>query len=567
MIKRVLGIVLAVCMLATMCVGLSIAGSAAEATDIAYDAAPVAKQDAKNYVDLTKATVTGEASITDGKLSVKNGSADNKIDIPLNGLTAGDSYIVSFTTAMQGDWEPFIFRFAQDGDKFQGFTFRGKGSKYNEYETQETMNGLITRYKEILGIPAADETTINSNNFRTWPTENKVETRFDILVTKSVETGKCRILMFQDGVPSVCKKSEAGFDLKYEEFVQPHLVFVGQAGSKTSTHVVSDVKVIKLSDTEGYVDTDTDNTTTTTTTGATTTTTTGATTTTTAKPTTTTTTAPKKDIAFPNSPVPNKDAKNYADIDKATFTGSAEKLENGNLKNAGEDPNNGRTAGDVTVPLTGLKKTDSYVISFTTTMNGYDAWQVLKVRFAQSKDGKKFQEFDLRGFKQGAGAYHEFNNEIPMDPRIEADRIAQNNPSIDSNNYRGFPTGGLGETTRYEIVVTNSVETGMRRILLFQNGVPVVCKKTNAGFDLKNQEALDPCLVFVGQTNKTGSFEIQGLKVYKLSDTKNYGDAVTGGSSSNGATTGNASRAIGALAITACVALPVIFATKKRKEA
>ncbi len=559
MIKRVLGIVLATCILATMCVGLSITGLAAEAKDVAYATVPVVKSDAKNYVDLTKATVTGTASINGNTLSFTNGADTNKIDIPLDGLTADDDYIVSFTTAIQGDWEPVNFRFAQsaDGANYQGFTLRGKGSKYNEYVTEEGIEGLITRYKALLGIPEDDATTLNSNNFRAWPTENKVAARFDIIVTKSAETGSRRVLLFQDGVPAVCKKTEVGFDLKYEAYVQPRLVFSGWSG-KEATNEITDLKVYKLSDTEGYVEV-----TTTTGNGVTTTTTKKTTTTTTRKPTTT---GAVKDVEFPTSPVPNKDAKNYADIEKATFTGSAERLENGNVKNAGEDPNNGRTHGDVTIPLTGLKNTDSYVISFATTINPYDVWQICKVRVGQSKDGKKFQQFDLRGaqpnnMQANPAAFHELYTEIGNEKRAKAEGT-----TIDTYRMYSHPDALKGQLTRYEIVMTFSAETGKRRIILFQNGERLLSCDTKEAWESKNEEKLDPCLVFVGQTAKTGSFEIQNLKVYKLSETKNYANVNLGGStSSGGATTGNASRAIGALAITACVALPVIFATKKRK--
>ena len=232
------------------------------------------------------------------------------------------------------------------------------------------------------------------------------------------------------------------------------------------------------------------------------------------------------DKEYKTAPIAKPGAKNYVDLSKATAKGNAavDAAAGKLMSGSGDD-------SSVTIPLAGLKKTDNYVISLMTTACSYDDWQTLNITFAQN--GNAYQKIEMRG----STAY------ASMEINGEETRLA--------------PTAVKGDMTKIDILVTTSVETGKRRIVIFQDGKPLALysDKTKL-YDNKTAEFLNPTLVLSGGTN--ASFEVTGLKVFKLTDAK--------GETNGSASTGNASKAITAVAVTAAIALPIVFVAKKRKE-
>ena len=197
------------------------------------------------------------------------------------------------------------------------------------------------------------------------------------------------------------------------------------------------------------------------------------------------------DKEYISPPVPSANASNYADIANPIIVGSAEVKADGTIVAPGGDS----PASSVTIPLTGLTKDDAYKISFMTTTCSYDDWQALTVTFGQ--EGGKSQKFVLRGSTAYSGVY------------------------LNGSETRIKATATKGSMTKIDILVTKSVETEKRRILVFQDGKAcVMYNNSSQTYETTLAELLDPCLTFQGGRN--GTFNIVNLKVFKLDENGNF---------------------------------------------
>lgn len=431
----------------------------------------------KNLADVKKATKSKGAKVDGNKITLGSGES---ISFDMSGVKATDDFIVKFKYASPIWWpglnEGLYITFGKDGETVQTLQLAGNRAKDSVKADGTTFISSSGVGKNIL------------NPVASYP--DVVE--YCIYVTTSPETGLRRVFFFANN--KLFKTAEGKVaNIENESCLTPCLTFVGNAHT---THP-DNPRFNVITDVEAYV-----------------------------------AAAPKfkeeiKDKAYTTAPVPNKDAKNYADLSKAKVYGGGKVDTAKGVINTGK----GNEDGMVSIPLKGLKKTDSYVVSFMTTLCE-EPWQRLKVTVAE--DGDKSILFLTGALKDGNNSYHCY--------KVDANRLA--------------PTAKAGDMTKIDILVETSVETGKRRVVIFQDGKVLNDRASKLPWETKTEEALTPVLKFA--TNGWFDAEVTNIKVVKLSDTKGY---------KGPAGTGNASNAVAALAVTAAVALPVIFvAKKKRKE-
>ena len=434
------------------------------------------KNPKKNLADVTKLKLPEGITLADGIVTMQGG-VDLTFD--MSSVKATDDYIISFKAKSLSWWphEYMTITFGQGGSARYVWTFKGNARPNGASTDKNTFEGVVD------GQGTKVEMTIPNNTLQ--------ETQYVIYVTTSPETGKRRIFFFANNKPlTAVGKDGAAVPLVIEDqdVLTPCLTFRSHAGSAK----------YEISNIEAYV----------------------------AK-------APSFkealiDKTYTTPPIPNPDAKNWAQVDQATLVGAAEVKEDGTIVAPGGDA----PASSVTIPLGGLTKKDAYVISFMTTTCSYDDWQSLSVVFG--KEGEKDQRFILRG----STAYSSLN--------------------VNGSETRIKAMAAKGSLTKIDILVMPSVETGNRRIMIFQDGQACVLYNTpTETFETKSAEFITPTLTFSG--GKNGTFNITNLKVYKMNQTKGW-------SGLGGANTGNPSQAAGALAVTAAIALPVIFFARKKKE-
>ena len=433
----------------------------------------------KNLADITKLELPEGATLEEGVVTLKGG-VDLTFD--LSDIKATDDYIISFKMASLNWWphEYMNITFGQTGSAKYVWTYKGNGKP----------NGATQDKNEFAGVSGGTAT----KNTMKIPNSTLDATDYVIYVTTSPETGKRRIFFFANNKPLLAVNedgTESTLVIEDQDVLNPCLTFRSFAGS--AQYQISNISAY-VAEAPSYKE-------------------------------------PKIDKVYTTPPVPNADAKNWADLKNPVLVGGGEVKEDGTIvAPGGEAP-----ASSVSIPLTGLTKEDGYVISFMTTTCSYDDWQSLTVTFGQ--EGEKNQKFILRGSTAYSGVY--LNG---AETRIKA-------------------MAAKGSMTKIDIMVCKSVETGSRRIVVFQDGQACVLYNNNTqNYETKTAELIDPILTFAG--GKNGTFEITNLKVYKLSDTKGWTGPNDGGS----ANTGNPSQAAGALAVTAAIALPVIFFARKKKE-
>ncbi len=431
-----------------------------------------------NLINFDTAEKTEKVTIEEGVVTVP--TANSSISFDLSGIKATDDYIIKFKTTSLNWWphESLAVTFGKSGATLQEFIFKGNA------KPNGATKDVCTYYQ---GTSEAKATT--AVNMKV-PSSTLVETAYTIYVTTSPETGKRRIFFFANGKPFMAVAedgTESTLAIQDQDCITPCLTF--RSNANNANYIISEIQAY-VAEAPSYKE-------------------------------------PIADKEYKTPPIALPTAKNYAQIDKATFTGSGEVTSDGTII----APGGNAPASSVTIPLTGLTSKDDYVISFMTTTCSYDNWQTLNVTFGKDKDGN-LQQLRMRG----SSAYHSLM-QSGSETRLKA--------TADKNSL-----------TKIDIMVSTSVETGKRRIMVFQDGqAACLYNDKETAFETKNGSFMDPTLVFSGGTNAT--FKITNLKVYKMSQTKGW----TGGSN-----TGNASKAAGALAVTAAIALPVIFWTRKKRE-